>query len=231
MRTNAESSTWLCTRSCRLRNPSVARARSWRSPVDGGHVGLLDPKVVVALVVALCALGLRDKTVFLAARPEHYLVMLLMFFVPFADMMIGFKLVMLALWWPKSAELKPEQRVTMSAGLPVSQSTKLYGPEIADILIQSGLGWRTMHTHGRGLNGLISHAIDNEDDYAIRDGEVETLHRFAARFDAAFTSRVAGLSRSSRRYATVQGLRSSPRPSIVERSMLPGARNRAGVRE
>ncbi|BDU00016.1 hypothetical protein IFM12276_30440 [Nocardia sputorum] len=52
-----------------------------------------------------------------------------------------------------------------------------------------------------------------------------------ARVAAVFASRVAGLSRSSRRYGTVQGLRSSPRPSIVERSMLPGARNRAGVRE
>ncbi|MGW4714306.1 DUF3556 domain-containing protein [Nocardia sp. NPDC004260] len=312
-------------------------------PVDGGQVGLLDPMVVVALVIALCVLGLRDKTVFLAARPEHYLLMLLMFFVPFADMVIGFKLVMLALWWGAAtsklnhhfghvvavmmsnspvmrlgwlkrkmyrnppqdlrpsripallahggtvveylvpaylvflghggpltwaaiifmavfhlhiistvpmgvplewniffifslfylfghygyihvqqlrsplvlamilfsalvvvvghirpqwvsfltsmryyagnwatsawcfrgdAELKLEQHVTMSAALPVTQLTKLYGPEIADILIQTGLGWRSMHTHGRALNGLIARAVDNAEDYAVRDGEI-----------------------------------------------------------
>src|SRR5579875_2717265 len=38
----------------------------------GGDVGLLDPVVVVPLIIALALLGLRDKTVFLAARAEHY---------------------------------------------------------------------------------------------------------------------------------------------------------------
>ncbi|MEE6138830.1 DUF3556 domain-containing protein [Mycobacterium sp. 050128] len=65
----------------------------------GGDVGLLDPMVVVPAIVALALLGLRDKTVFLAARGEHYWLTLFVFFFPFTDQIAGFKIVMLALWW------------------------------------------------------------------------------------------------------------------------------------
>ncbi|MGA5200664.1 DUF3556 domain-containing protein [Streptomyces variegatus] len=64
-----------------------------------GDVGVLDPLAAVPLLVFLAVLGLRDKTVFLAARGEQYWLSLLLFFFPYADMLIGFKLVMLALWW------------------------------------------------------------------------------------------------------------------------------------
>ncbi|MEU4153459.1 DUF3556 domain-containing protein [Streptomyces sp. NPDC026659] len=63
------------------------------------HVGLLDPSAAVPLIVALALLGLRDKTVFLAARAEQYGLSLLLFFFPYGDMFIGFQLVMLAIWW------------------------------------------------------------------------------------------------------------------------------------
>jgi hypothetical protein len=74
-------------------------------PGDGGHapgsgdVGLLDARAALPLIVSLAVLGLRDKTVFLAARGEQYWLSLLLFFFPYSDMFIGFKLVMLALWW------------------------------------------------------------------------------------------------------------------------------------
>jgi hypothetical protein len=64
-----------------------------------GDVGLLDPKLVVPLIVALAVLGLRDKTIFLAARGEHYWLTLLVFFFPFTDQIAAFKIIMLALWW------------------------------------------------------------------------------------------------------------------------------------
>ncbi|WP_243766207.1 DUF3556 domain-containing protein [Streptomyces sp. GC420] len=64
-----------------------------------GDVGLLDPLAAVPLVVSLAVLGLRDKTLFLAARGEQYWLSLLIFFFPYPDMFIGFKLVMLGLWW------------------------------------------------------------------------------------------------------------------------------------
>ncbi|HEX6684506.1 MAG TPA: DUF3556 domain-containing protein [Candidatus Limnocylindrales bacterium] len=64
-----------------------------------GESGLIDPARLVPLVVALAVLGLRDKTIFLAARGEHYWVVLLVFALPGADMVLGLKLVMVALWW------------------------------------------------------------------------------------------------------------------------------------
>ncbi|MDQ1653969.1 MAG: hypothetical protein QOI35_3169 [Cryptosporangiaceae bacterium] len=54
---------------------------------------------IVVLQVVLGALGLRDKTAFLAARPEHYLVMMVVFLFPPTNMVFALKLCMLALWW------------------------------------------------------------------------------------------------------------------------------------
>ncbi|KAA1248534.1 DUF3556 domain-containing protein [Mycobacterium simiae] len=65
----------------------------------GGDVGLIDPALIIPTVVALVVLGLRDKTIFLAARGEHYWLKLLVFFFPFTDQIAAFKLIMLALWW------------------------------------------------------------------------------------------------------------------------------------
>ena len=64
-----------------------------------GDVGLINPVLVVPAIVALALLGLRDKTVFLAARGEHYGLTLLVFFFPFTDQIAAFKIIMLALWW------------------------------------------------------------------------------------------------------------------------------------
>jgi hypothetical protein len=62
-------------------------------------VGLLDPMTVLPLIAAVAVLGLRDKTIFLAARGEQYWLSLFVFFFAYGDQLIGFKLVMLALWW------------------------------------------------------------------------------------------------------------------------------------
>src|SRR5262245_2326010 len=48
-----------------------------------GDVGLVDPARVVPLIIAVAVLGLRDKTIFLAARAEHYWLTLFVFFFPF----------------------------------------------------------------------------------------------------------------------------------------------------
>lgn len=65
----------------------------------GGDVGLVDPVRVLPTIVALALLGLRDKTVFLAARGEHYWLKLIVFFFPFTDQIAAFKIIMLGLWW------------------------------------------------------------------------------------------------------------------------------------
>jgi hypothetical protein len=64
-----------------------------------GDVGLLDPVLLVPAIIALALLGLRDKTVFLAARGEHYWLTLFVFFFGFTDQIASFKIIMLALWW------------------------------------------------------------------------------------------------------------------------------------
>ena len=64
-----------------------------------GDVGLLNPILVIPPLVALLLLGLRDKTVFLAARAEHYGLTLIVFFFPLVDQIGAFKLILLALWW------------------------------------------------------------------------------------------------------------------------------------
>lgn len=64
-----------------------------------GDVGLIDPVLVVPMIVVLAVLGLRDKTVFLAARGEHYWLKLFVFFFPFTDQIAACKIIMLALWW------------------------------------------------------------------------------------------------------------------------------------
>lgn len=64
-----------------------------------GDVGLIDPLLVIPTIVALALLGLRDKTIFLAARGEHYWLKLFVFFFPFTDQIAAFKIIMLFLWW------------------------------------------------------------------------------------------------------------------------------------
>ena len=65
----------------------------------GFDVGLLDPVVVVPLLVLLPLMGLRDKTIFLAARSEQYLVMVALFLFPFAQFITGSRWVLVAIWW------------------------------------------------------------------------------------------------------------------------------------
>lgn len=60
---------------------------------------LIDPVRVVPTIAALALVGLRDKTIFLAARGEHYWLKLLVFFFPFTDQIAAFKIIMLGLWW------------------------------------------------------------------------------------------------------------------------------------
>jgi hypothetical protein len=63
------------------------------------QVGVVDPARIVPLAVLLPLLGLRDKTIFLAARPEHYFVTALLFFFPVEEMLAAAQVVMLLLWW------------------------------------------------------------------------------------------------------------------------------------
>ncbi|GAB3015594.1 DUF3556 domain-containing protein [Mycobacterium bourgelatii] len=69
------------------------------SVTAAGDVGLINPLLVIPTIVALALLGLRDKTIFLAARGEHYWLKLFVFFFPFTDQIAAYKIIMLCLWW------------------------------------------------------------------------------------------------------------------------------------
>ncbi|SNR84046.1 Transmembrane protein of unknown function [Haloechinothrix alba] len=61
--------------------------------------GLISPALVLPIIVLLILNGLRDKTVFLAARSEQYLPAMVFFtFLPFIDMIIALKLLIAAVW-------------------------------------------------------------------------------------------------------------------------------------
>jgi hypothetical protein len=64
-----------------------------------GHLGLIPPARLVPLLVLLPLLGLRDKTVFLAARSEVYLSATVAFLLPGVDMLVTAKLILLIIWW------------------------------------------------------------------------------------------------------------------------------------
>ena len=63
------------------------------------RLGLIEPVRLVPLLVVLPVMGLRDKTVFLAARSEVYLSATIAFLLPGPDMIVAAKLIMLVIWW------------------------------------------------------------------------------------------------------------------------------------
>jgi hypothetical protein len=74
-------------------------APAGEATLDGADLGVVAPSRVVPLLVLLPLLGLRDRTIFLAARSEHYLLTAVLFVFPVVPMLAGAQLVMLLLWW------------------------------------------------------------------------------------------------------------------------------------
>ena len=62
-------------------------------------VGLVDGRRVLVLAAFLALIGLRDKTVFLAARSEVYLLLALTFLLPDVEFVFAAKLGLLLIWW------------------------------------------------------------------------------------------------------------------------------------
>ena len=79
--------------------PGVA-SPSLSAAVPSNTSGLVNPALLVAPMVLLVLIGLRDKTIFLAARGEQYLPALFFFTVlPFVDMIIALKLLIFTVWF------------------------------------------------------------------------------------------------------------------------------------
>ena len=70
------------------------------------------------------------------------------------------------------AEERFDTALTKPARVPVEQVSGLYGREMAELLLTKGLAFRAMHSHGRALNGLVFRAVDDVEEYSVREGEL-----------------------------------------------------------
>jgi hypothetical protein len=70
------------------------------------------------------------------------------------------------------AEDRLDERMTKPAHVVGKQVGEIYDPETADFLLNKGLAFRSMHSHGRALNALLPHAVDDVEGYDAREGEL-----------------------------------------------------------
>lgn len=71
------------------------------------------------------------------------------------------------------AEEKLDASVKKPAPAVVEQLSGVYGDrDLAELLLAKGLAFRSMHSHGRALNGLVHRAVDDVEDYSVREGEL-----------------------------------------------------------
>jgi Transmembrane protein of unknown function (DUF3556) len=71
-----------------------------------------------------------------------------------------------------SAEAKLDAELVKPAPIVTEQLAKFYDPEMIEVLVYKGLAFRSMHSHGRALNGLVQRAVPDVEDYVVREGEL-----------------------------------------------------------
>ncbi|HEX8050317.1 MAG TPA: DUF3556 domain-containing protein, partial [Solirubrobacterales bacterium] len=70
------------------------------------------------------------------------------------------------------AEQKLDREIVKAAPIVEDQLAKFYEPELIEVLLYKGLAFRSMHSHGRALNALSVRAVDDVEDYSVREGEL-----------------------------------------------------------
>src|SRR5271167_583497 len=105
--TNGDRRTWfdigvylalLVSLAVALLSPGV-HSDSLSKALPSNTSGLVNPALLVAPIVLLVLIGLRDKTIFLGARGEQYLPALFFFAaLPFANMIIALKMLIVIVW-------------------------------------------------------------------------------------------------------------------------------------
>ena len=71
--------------------------------VAGLAAGRLDPAAIAVLLGLWALLGLRDKVPFLAGRPEIYGFLLVVSLFPIDNLIVGWQLVFICIWWGAAA--------------------------------------------------------------------------------------------------------------------------------
>ncbi|HET7416219.1 MAG TPA: DUF3556 domain-containing protein [Solirubrobacterales bacterium] len=72
----------------------------------------------------------------------------------------------------EGAEAKLDAHLVKAAPTVGVQLEKFYEPELIEVLLYKGLAFRSMHSHGRALNGLTARAVDDIEAYDVREGEL-----------------------------------------------------------
>jgi hypothetical protein len=70
------------------------------------------------------------------------------------------------------AEEKLDTHIKKPARTIVEQIGDIYDRETALYLLNRGLAFRAMHSHGRALNALLPHAAADVEEYDVREGEL-----------------------------------------------------------
>jgi hypothetical protein len=70
------------------------------------------------------------------------------------------------------AEAKLDANLVKPAAIVPEQLAEHYDSELIEVLEYKGLAFRSMHSHGRALNGLALRAVDDIEDYVAREGEL-----------------------------------------------------------
>jgi hypothetical protein len=70
------------------------------------------------------------------------------------------------------AEAKLDERLVKGAPMQKAQLSEIYGAEAAEVVMQQPLGWRAMHSQGRGLNSVLINQLEGDiDTYTLREAE------------------------------------------------------------
>jgi hypothetical protein len=72
----------------------------------------------------------------------------------------------------EGAEERLDREIVKAAPIVTRQLEKFYDAETIDVLVYKGLAFRSMHSHGRALNALSMRAVEDVEEYDVREGEL-----------------------------------------------------------
>ncbi len=126
----------------------------------GFGLGDMDPALLVVTVAGLLFLPVLGNL-----RPD------LVSFLPSMRQYAGnWASAMWAL--APDAEAKLNQHIVKGAPMQKDQLSAIYGPEAAAVVMAQTLGWRSLHSQGRGLNSVMINQLGEDiDRYSLLEGE------------------------------------------------------------
>jgi hypothetical protein len=127
---------------------------------EGYGLANMDPVLLAVTVAALLVLPILGEL-----RPD------LVSFLPSLRQYAGNWASAMWMFAP-GAEAKLDEHVTKPALMQKQQLSAIYGAEAAEVVMQQLLGWRSLHSQGRGLNSVMINQLgDDIDVYTPREAE------------------------------------------------------------